>query len=171
LVWIVALYHGGLEALGTRHFLTDADDLGVLREIGPPWGQPLQGVPGDGGQLLAVGNQKRCADGRAGQHRGRDPRLPVVHVDERNRGGAIGGSGRGEEGRGDSGSVRGRVAAADAHRVAGGAGGRTDPFRRLVVVRLNAELRRACLLIAEAAAAEQAGRHQHCHSATHRAAG
>ena len=154
LVGIVALQDGGLEAVGPGGLVADPDHLRVLGQVRAGGLEPLERVLGHGGQLVAVGDQDRRADRARGQHRGGHARLPVVLVHQHDGGGPVGVGGRGEDRAGHAGGVRGGVGATDADGVLGGRRGEAELGRGLLVVGLGAQLGRAVVLAAEAAAGE-----------------
>ncbi len=89
------------------------------------------------------------------EHGGGHGGLPVVLVHEHHRGGAIGLAGGGEERIGHAGGVRGGVAAADAHGVAGGREGEAELLGGLVVAALRARPAGPRVVVAEAATGDR----------------
>ena len=76
-------------------------------------------------------------------------------VHEHDGGGPVGVAGGREQRAGDAGGVGDRVGAAHPDRVARGGGGEAELLGGLVVVRIDAQLRRALLVVAERATADQ----------------
>ena len=164
---VVALYDGRPEAVGASHVVADPDHLRVLREVRALGGKAIERVGGHRRQVVALGQEQRGADRRAGQDGRGDRRLPVLGVDQHHCGGAVRAAGGREQGARDAGGVGDRVRAAHADRVAGGAGREAELLGPLVVLRLHSQLGRAPVVVAERAATEQTEEEQRDGQATH----